>query len=74
VQFKCDLHPWNYAYVGVFAHPFFAVTDQDGRFAIHGVPAGHHDLAIFHSKGGTSTKPIAVTDQLTTMDFEVTAK
>src|SRR6185436_13419689 len=40
VRFKCDLHPWNYAYVGVFSHPFFAVTDELGRYTISGVPVG----------------------------------
>src|SRR5688500_4429329 len=27
ISVKCDVHPWMQAYVGVFAHPFFAVTD-----------------------------------------------
>ena len=28
VQFKCDVHPWEFAYLGVVDHPFFAVTDR----------------------------------------------
>lgn len=58
VRFKCDLHPWNYAYVGVFAHPFFAVTDKQGQFAIRGVPRGRYALGIFHPKSRTSSKPL----------------
>ncbi|MDB6023957.1 MAG: hypothetical protein JWM68_180, partial [Verrucomicrobiales bacterium] len=27
LRFKCDVHPWMFAYVGVVEHPFFAVTD-----------------------------------------------
>ncbi len=30
VRFKCDVHAWMASYVGVMAHPYFAVTD-DGR-------------------------------------------
>ena len=30
VPFKCDVHGWMNAYVGVLDHPYFAVTD-DGR-------------------------------------------
>lgn len=74
VRFKCDLHPWNYAYVGVFAHPFFAVTDERGHFTIRGVPAGRYTLEMFHPKGGTSAKPIVPTDKAATVDFEVTAR
>ena len=74
MRFKCDLHPWNYAYVGVFAHPYFAVTDEQGRFTIPGVPAGRHSIEIFHPKGGTNAKPVLVADKVVTVDFEVTAK
>src|SRR5262245_23784521 len=73
VRFKCDLHPWNYAYVGVFAHPFFAVTDKQGQFGIRGVPAGHYTLATFHPKSGTSSKPLVVTEATTKINFEVQA-
>ena len=32
------------AYILVFSHPFFAVTDDDGRYAIAGVPPGTYTL------------------------------
>jgi hypothetical protein len=66
VRFKCDLHPWNYAYLGVFAHPYFAVTDEQGRFTIRGVPAGRYSVEIFHPRSGTSAKPVIVIDQSAT--------
>src|SRR5262245_44287314 len=31
VRFKCDVHLWMFAYVGVLPHPYFAVTDKEGR-------------------------------------------
>src|ERR1041385_1283089 len=40
VQFKCDVHPWMFAYVGVVDHPYFAVSDKDGSYKITGLPAG----------------------------------
>src|SRR5687767_13184538 len=30
-QVKCDVHPWMIAYIGVFTHPFHAVTKPDGK-------------------------------------------
>ena len=36
----CDIHSHMSAYVLVFSHPFFAVTDEAGRYTIAGVPPG----------------------------------
>lgn len=41
---KCDVHPWMTAWVGVFDHPYFAVTDDQGHFAIPHVPSGTYTL------------------------------
>src|ERR1700687_1068151 len=34
VQFKCDVHGWMNAYVGVVDNPYFFVTDKDGKFSL----------------------------------------
>ena len=41
VPFKCDVHGWMNAYVGVLDHPYFAVTGADGTFELKGLPPGH---------------------------------
>ncbi len=74
ITFRCDIHPWNYAYVGVFSHPFFAVTDKNGRFAIAGVPRGRYTLEIFHPKSGKSARTISVSKARVVEDFSVTPK
>jgi plastocyanin len=63
VRFKCDVHGWMSAYVGVMAHPFFAVTDADGNFEIKGVPPGGYTVAAWHEKFGTLTQEITVADR-----------
>ena len=45
---KCDVHSWMNAYIAVFPHPFFAVTDENGEFKIEGLPAGKHTLTVWH--------------------------
>ncbi len=50
VRFKCDVHPWMSAYLGVFANPYFATTDADGNFTLKNVPAGKYQAVIYHPK------------------------
>jgi hypothetical protein len=61
VQFKCDVHPWEFAYVGVVSHPWFAVTDKRGEFALPtGLPPGDYTIAAVHRKAGEQTHKISV--------------
>lgn len=60
VKFKCDVHPWMFAYIGVVDHPFFAVTDKEGKFTIPNLPAGKYVVEALHLKGGTRTQEITV--------------
>lgn len=78
VRFKCDVHPWMFAYVGVLPHGFFAVTDKDGKYKIEGVPAGKYTLVAFHRKAHVTedkaiTQEITVGDQPVTQNFTVEA-
>ncbi len=72
IRFKCDVHIWMFAYVGVLPHPYFAVTDKDGKFSIKGVPPGKYQVAAFHRKShGTEDK--AVVQEITVADAPVSA-
>jgi plastocyanin len=50
LRFKCDVHPWMFAYVSVLDHPYFAVTDKDGNFTIKNVPDGEYTIEAVHRK------------------------
>ncbi len=52
VRVKCDVHPWMEAYVGVLEHPYFAVTDEQGRYSISGLVPGDYTLAAVHPRLG----------------------
>lgn len=60
VKFKCDVHPWMGAYMGVLDHPFFAVTKADGSFEIKGLPAGDYVLEAWHETLGTQTQSVSI--------------
>ena len=38
----CNIHPGMAAYILAVDSPHFAVSDRQGRFAMHGVPPGSH--------------------------------
>lgn len=45
-------HPWMRAYILPLAHPYFAVTDRDGRFEIKNLPLGEWEFAMWHERTG----------------------
>jgi hypothetical protein len=58
----CDTHAWMLAYIHVFDHPFFAVTNEQGAFTISDLPAGNYVLKAWHEDGGTKSQEITVPD------------
>jgi plastocyanin len=74
VGFKCNVHPWMRAYVGVVAHPFFAVSDDTGAFTISGLPAGTYTFEAWHEVYGTQSQAVTVADgQSATVTFSFSA-
>jgi len=71
---KCDVHQWMRAYVFTADHPFFAVTKEDGKFTIDGLPAGTYEIQTWHElltrKSGPVTGTVTVTaDGTATLDL-----
>ena len=60
LKVKCDVHPWMFAWITVFDHPYFAVSGKDGTFTIHDVPAGKYKIQAAHRKAGMATQEIEV--------------
>lgn len=65
VPFKCNVHAWMNAYIGVLEHPFFAVSDETGRFSIGHLPPGTYTLEIWHERFGIETQQVTVAGQET---------
>jgi plastocyanin len=65
-EIKCDVHPWMCCEVGVFDHPYFAVTGDDGSFTITNVPPGNYTLAARHERFGELTQQVTAIDKQTT--------
>ena len=63
IPLKCDVHPWMLGYIGVLAHPYFAVTDAQGNFAIKNLPAGEYSVEVWHEKLGVQSQKIKIEPQ-----------
>ena len=60
IPVKCNQHPWEKAYLSVMDHPFFAVSDQLGRFEIRGLPPGSYTLVVWHERLGEQELEITI--------------
>jgi hypothetical protein len=71
---KCDVHPWMSAYVGVFEHPYFAVTKEDGTYDIktEGLPDGEYTLTFWHERYASDPDNLP-TEKITVKDGKAEA-
>jgi len=58
----CDVHPWMRAYISVLAHPFFAVTTENGSYEIRALPDGEYEVEAVHSQLKSVTGKVSVRD------------
>jgi hypothetical protein len=56
----CEVHPWMRAYISVLAHPFFALTKEDGSYEIRALPDGEYEVEAVHSQLKSATGRVSV--------------
>jgi hypothetical protein len=76
IPVSCQMHTWMTAKIHTFDHPYFAVTDKDGKFTIENVPVGD-ELVVFmyhEAKGKQEAKKATFKTGDNTLDLEIAAK
>jgi len=72
VRVFCEIHSHMSAFILVFNHPFFAVTDPDGRYRIDNVPPGIYSVVAWNEGATTDSKAAMVPDGgVSELDFTV---
>jgi plastocyanin len=72
VRVFCDIHSHMSGYILVFSHRFFALTDDQGRYAIPNVPAGTYTLMVWSELGHADPKRVTVVDGgVAEADFQI---
>ena len=71
VRIECDSHKWMRGWI-VVSNDLGAVSALDGSFTIDGVPAGTHELSIWHERldGQPQTVTVAA-GEVTEVQFEL---
>ena len=71
VPLLCNVHPEMLAYVIVLQNPYFALTENAGKYEIKNVPSGTYKLKVWHEKLQETAKDVTVEEGKTvTVDFE----
>lgn len=65
VRVFCDIHSHMSAFILVFNHPFFAVTDASGRYRIDNVPPGTYTLVAWNEGVNSESHTVTVGDGTT---------
>jgi plastocyanin len=62
VRVFCDIHSHMNAFILVFSHPFFAVSDAEGRYHIDNVPPGTYNVIAWNEGVSSDAQAITVPD------------
>jgi hypothetical protein len=60
IPVKCNVHPWMHGYFVVLGTSHHAVSGNDGRFSLKGLPPGKYTLTAWQEKFGTQTQEVTV--------------
>jgi plastocyanin len=72
VRVFCDIHSHMNAFILVFSHPFFALTDNEGRYRIDNVPPGTYNVIAWNEGDSSEPRQAVVPDGAAAeLDFSI---
>jgi plastocyanin len=60
VRVFCEIHSHMSAFIVVFAHRFFSMTNSEGEYRIEGVPPGTYTVSVWHAAFGSESKTVRI--------------
>ncbi len=78
LAYQCDVHVHMSGYAAGLDHPYFALTDAEGKFEISGVPPGTYTLVAWHEgykiEKMASSRPLYDEPHIIQMTVDVKSK
>ncbi len=72
VRVFCDIHSHMSAFILIFSHRYFAVTDNEGRYRIDDVPSGTYTVVAWNEAVTGASRTVVVTGGAdTVVDFRL---
>ena len=62
VRVFCDIHSHMSAFILVFAHRYFAVSDTDGAYRLENVPPGTYTVVAWNESAPLESRRVVVPD------------
>ncbi len=72
VRVFCDIHSHMSAFILVFGHRYYAVTDEDGRYRIDDVPPGTYTVVVWNELTPQLSKQVTVPGDGGTVELDFT--
>ncbi len=63
VRVFCEIHSHMNAFILVFAHRHFAVTNAQGEYRIDGVPPGAYTVSVWHPAFSVKSEAVRIPEQ-----------
>jgi plastocyanin len=63
VRVFCEIHSHMNAFILVFAHRHFAVTNAQGEYRIEGIPPGTYTVSVWHPVLGAKSESVKIPEQ-----------
>ena len=62
IRVFCDIHAHMSAFILVFSHRYFAVTDDEGRYRLENVPPGRYNVVAWNESTPRQMRQVVVSD------------
>lgn len=72
VRVFCDIHSHMSAFILVFSHRYFDVTDDEGRFHLDNVPTGTYNVVVWNEGQQRDVRRVTVPDEGGEVEMNVT--
>lgn len=74
IAVKCDVHGWMSAWIVAVDHPYYSVTDNEGRFVLTDIPPGTYTLHCWQEMLGEQTAQVTIAAGETVQTFRYASK